>query len=218
MTRESRAAFGLALPGCVARSASGCGLTQQRRDPFAGSDVGMSSVVFPIHRMERSATVMIIGIDPHKSSHTATAVSPATNTAVGSLRIDATLAGYRALERWAGSFPERRWAIKNARGLGRHLAQWLIARGETVLEVRTTSTARVGELSRDGRRKNDVIDASAAASVAALHGELWWWGPRMRRRCARCSTSKPLRVNGSRPSTSCTRCCVISFPAELGPP
>ena len=114
---------------------------------------------------------MIIGIDPHKSSHTATAVSPATNTAVASLRFDATLAGYRTLWRWAGSFPERRWAIENARGLGRHLAQWLIARGETVLDVPTTATARVRELSRGGRRKNDVIDASAAASVAALHGD-----------------------------------------------
>jgi len=114
---------------------------------------------------------MIIGVDPHKSSHTVTAVSPATNTAVASLRIVATLAGYRALLRWAGSFPERRWAIENARGLGRHLAQWLIARGETVLDVPTTATARVRELSRGGRRKNDVIDASAAASVAVLHGD-----------------------------------------------
>jgi hypothetical protein len=29
----------------------------------------------------------------------------------------------------------------------------------------------VRELSRGGRRKNDVIDAAAAASVAALHGD-----------------------------------------------
>jgi transposase len=30
---------------------------------------------------------MIIGVDPHKSSHTATAVDPATNAPVPSLRI-----------------------------------------------------------------------------------------------------------------------------------
>lgn len=35
----------------------------------------------------------------------------------------------------------------------------------------STATARVRELSRGGRRKNDVIDAAAAASVAALHGD-----------------------------------------------
>ena len=34
-----------------------------------------------------------------------------------------------------------------------------------------TATARVRELSRGGRRKNDVIDAAAAASVAALAGD-----------------------------------------------
>ena len=114
---------------------------------------------------------MINGLDPHKSSHTATAVDPATNTAVLSLRIDASLAGYRALLKWGRQFPERRWAIENAKGLGCHLAQWLVARDETVFDVATTATARVRELSRGGRRKNDVIDAAAAASVAALHGD-----------------------------------------------
>jgi transposase len=114
---------------------------------------------------------MIIGVDPHKSSHTATAVDPATNTAVASVRVDASLAGYRRLTSWARQFGERRWAIENAKGLGCHLAQWLVARDETVLDVATTATSRVRELSRGGRRKNDAIDASAAASVAALQGD-----------------------------------------------
>ena len=114
---------------------------------------------------------MIIGIDPHKSSHTATAVDSATNKPVASLRLDASLAGYRQLLRWSEQFTDRRWAVENARGLGRHLAQWLVARDEVVLDVSTTATARVRELSRGGRRKNDVIDAAAAASVAALQGD-----------------------------------------------
>ena len=61
--------------------------------------------------------------------------------------------------------------MENARGLGCHLAQWLVAHGETVLDASTAATARVRELSRGGRRKNDVIDASAAASVAAYQGD-----------------------------------------------
>jgi transposase len=61
--------------------------------------------------------------------------------------------------------------VENARGLGRHLAQWLLARGEVVRDVPATATTRVRELSRGGRRKNDVIDAAAAASVAALQGD-----------------------------------------------
>jgi transposase len=50
---------------------------------------------------------MIIRVDPHKSSHTATAVDPATNTAVASLRVEASLAGYRELMRWASQFTDR---------------------------------------------------------------------------------------------------------------
>jgi len=115
---------------------------------------------------------VIIGVDPHKGSHTATAVSPITNAPASSLRVDATLAGYRQLLRWGKAFPERQWAIENAHGLGRHLAQWLIARGEIVVDVRTTATARVRELSRGGGRKNDMLDASAAASIAAAQGDV----------------------------------------------
>ena len=48
---------------------------------------------------------MIIGVDPHKSTHTATAVDAATNTALASLRIDATAAGYRQLLCCARRFP-----------------------------------------------------------------------------------------------------------------
>lgn len=114
---------------------------------------------------------MIIGVDPHKSSHTATALDPATNSPVASLRVDASFAGYRRLLRWAQQFEDRRWAVEGARGLGRHLAQWLVARDEPVMDVPGSATARVRELSRGSRRKTDVIDAAAAASVAALHGD-----------------------------------------------
>jgi|TARA_R110002110_G_scaffold80326_1_gene209225 hypothetical protein len=38
---------------------------------------------------------MIIGIDPHKMSRTANAVDPATNSTAASVRINASLAGYR---------------------------------------------------------------------------------------------------------------------------
>jgi len=62
----------------------------------------------------------------------------------------------------------RRW--ENAAGLGRHLSQWLLARGEVVLDVPPSATRRVRELSRGGGRKNGVIDA-AAAGIAAAQGD-----------------------------------------------
>ena len=119
----------------------------------------------------KGVSMVIIGVDPHKRLHVASVVEPATNGQVAVLQVEASLAGYRRLLKWGGGFGERRWAVENARGLGRHLAQWLLARGEVVVDVPSTATARVRELSRGGRRKNDVIDAAAAASVAALQGE-----------------------------------------------
>ena len=115
--------------------------------------------------------MVIIGVDPHKRMHVASVVEPVTSRQVAVLQIEASLGGYRRLLKWAGGFGVRRWAVENARGLGRHLAQWLLARGEVVQDVPSTATARVRELSRGGRRKNDVIDAAAAASVAALQGD-----------------------------------------------
>jgi hypothetical protein len=62
---------------------------------------------------------MLIGIDPH----TATVLDPSTNQPVATVRIEASLAEYRRLLAWAGTWPKRRWAVENASGLGRHLTQ-----------------------------------------------------------------------------------------------
>lgn len=115
--------------------------------------------------------MVVIGVDPHKRQHTAAALDQRTQRPLDKLTIEASLAEYRRMLAWARQWPDRRWAVENARGLGRHLAQWLLARGEQVQDVPATATTRVRELSRGGRRKNDVIDAAAAASVAALHGD-----------------------------------------------
>uniref|UniRef100_UPI0012F928E2 IS110 family transposase n=1 Tax=Nocardia brevicatena TaxID=37327 RepID=UPI0012F928E2 len=97
--------------------------------------------------------MVVIGIDPHKSSHTAAALESGTHQTLDTIRIEATSREYRRLLKWARRFPERRWAVENAWGLGRHLAQWLITQGEVVTDVPATATARVRELSRGGRRK-----------------------------------------------------------------
>jgi hypothetical protein len=56
-------------------------------------------------------------------------------------------AGLRSLECWAKRFPERRWAVENAGGLGRHLAGKLTAAGECVVDVPPKLSARVRVLS-----------------------------------------------------------------------
>jgi transposase len=63
--------------------------------------------------------------DPHKRTHTASVIETGTDKVLATLQIDASLAGYRRLLKWASGFDQRRWAVENAQGLGRHLAQWL---------------------------------------------------------------------------------------------
>ncbi|MCX4647543.1 MULTISPECIES: transposase [unclassified Streptomyces] len=114
--------------------------------------------------------MVLLGVDPHKSTHTAAGVAADSQQQLSSVTIRASLPEYRRLLRWARQWPQRTWAVENANGLGRHLVQWLIARGERVIDVPATATSRVRELSRGGGRKNDQIDAAAAATVAHLHG------------------------------------------------
>lgn len=169
------AAFGLARLGCVASPVSVRGLTQQRHDGEALEGISKSGCQprIPIRYEVRGLVpMMLIGIDPHKSTHTATAVDPDTHQEIASIRIEASLGEYRRMLIWAARWPHRRWVIENAEGLGRHLASWLLARGEEVLDVSPTATARIRQLSRGGGRKNDRIDAAAAACVAALHGDV----------------------------------------------
>src|SRR4051794_3807427 len=82
---------------------------------------------------DRRSFVVIIGVDPHKRTHTASALEPGSHRVLATVQIEATLAGYRQLARWAARFEVRRWAVENARGLGRHLAQWLTARGNRAM-------------------------------------------------------------------------------------
>jgi transposase len=108
---------------------------------------------------------VLIGVDPHKAS-----VAVAVVDEVGELLERASFpqnrAGLRALERWAKRFPERRWAVENASGLGRHLAQRLAASGESVVDVPPKLSARVRVLSTGNARKNDGLDALATALAA----------------------------------------------------
>lgn len=115
--------------------------------------------------------MILLGIDPHKSSHTATAMDPAAQLPVATIQIEASLREYHRLLIWTRRWPERRWAIEGATGLGRHLSQRQVARGESVLSVPASATARVRQLSRGGRRKNNAIDAATTATVAATQGD-----------------------------------------------
>ena len=60
---------------------------------------------------------IIIGIDPHKASHTAVAIDN-TECVLDELRVRACASQTDRLRSWAAPFPDRVWAIESARWLG----------------------------------------------------------------------------------------------------
>jgi transposase len=106
-----------------------------------------------------------IGVDPHKSSHTAAALDE-HGQLLGQQRVPATLEGYQALRQWAGRWDDRRWAVERAHGMGRPVAQRLVADGEQVVDVPAKLAARVRVLSTGHGRKSDPDDAVSVAITA----------------------------------------------------
>src|ERR1700722_7839979 len=96
----------------------------------------------------------MIGVDPHKGSHTAVAVS-AGAVLLGQVRVRSSAARAGRLLAWAESWPERTWAVEGAGGLGHLLAQELVAAGERVLDVQPKLAARVRLLGAGGSNKKD---------------------------------------------------------------
>ena len=120
---------------------------------------------------------VLIGVDPHKTSLAVAAIDEATGELVDRASFPQDRAGLRALERWAKRSPERRWAVENAGGLGRHLAGRLLAAGESVVDVPPKLSARVRVLSSGNARKNDGVDALATALAASRNVLLAAVGP-----------------------------------------
>ena len=93
---------------------------------------------------------VMIGVDPHKGSHTAVAISLAEEP-LGEVRVRSSASQAERLVAWAAAWPERTWAAGGAGGLGHLLARQLVATGERVLDVQPGLGARV-RLLRPGRR------------------------------------------------------------------
>ena len=85
---------------------------------------------------------VMIGIDPHKGSHTAVVLDE-DEQPLGELRVRSAANQVERLLEWAAPFEERTWAIEGAGGLGYLLAQQLVAAGERVVDVPAKLAARV---------------------------------------------------------------------------
>jgi transposase len=130
----------------------------------------MSSTAHIVGQRGKGGNVeVLIGIDPHKATNAVAAVDED-----GGLLEYAVFAtnrsGLRSLRRWGKRFPDRRWAVEGAGGLGCSVAQYLAASREKVVDVPAKLSSRVRLLSTGNARKNDRADASYVA-LAALRNE-----------------------------------------------
>ncbi|HZA73198.1 MAG TPA: hypothetical protein VE476_09820 [Propionibacteriaceae bacterium] len=136
---------------------------------------------------------VVIGMDPHKRSVTIEArdtreVLRATGT------FGSDTGSHRGMLRLARQWPQRVWAVEGAHGVGRPVAQRLLADGERVLD-KLAARAR-------------VFDAGRGARPTPTTRTRWSW--------SRCGTGGCARL-ASTPTGRCCGCCVIAGMRCPGP-
>jgi transposase len=110
--------------------------------------------------------MIVIGVDPHKGTHTAAAVDGGTSEALAELTVRARDEGHERLLAWAaGLASERTWALEDCRHVSARLERFLIGRGERVVRVPPKLMAGTRRSARE-RGKSDAIDALAVARAA----------------------------------------------------
>jgi len=103
-----------------------------------------------------------VGVDPHRTTFTATALD-SRGGKLGHAHFPNSRAGHAAGLAWAAQFgPADRWGIKGASGLGRQLAEFLVAAGCDVRDVppHKTSARQYGR--HEG--KTDRLDSHRVAA------------------------------------------------------
>ena len=107
--------------------------------------------------------MIVIGVDPHKQTHTAAVVDERSGELCGERTVKARREGHEQLLGWARSLGgERLWALEDCRHVSISLERFLLGRGERVVRVPPKLMAGVRRSARQ-RGKSDAIDALAVA-------------------------------------------------------
>ncbi|HZB05109.1 MAG TPA: IS110 family transposase [Thermoleophilaceae bacterium] len=116
--------------------------------------------------------MIVIGIDPHKATHTAAAVASQTGELRGELTVSARERGHEELVAWArGLGEDRLFALEDCRHVSGRVERFLIGSGERVVRV---PPKLMGKTRKAARRfgKSDAIDALAVARAALREPDL----------------------------------------------
>jgi transposase len=114
--------------------------------------------------MGESVEPVVIGMDPHKRTVTVEAMTMQEEI-LGHGRFTTDEAGFEEMLDYVARWPQRTWAIEGCEGIGRHVAQRLITREETVTDVPAKLSARMRIFATGQGRKTDDTDAHSIALV-----------------------------------------------------
>lgn len=117
--------------------------------------------------MARGSGLVTIAVDPHKRLN-AVEVIDAASVVLARQEFEHSTVGFRELMSFARRWRHRQWAVEGATGVGKNLAQRLVAADEVVLDVPSKKSSLVRAFSAASGRKSDEVDAHAVA-LAALN-------------------------------------------------
>src|SRR5258705_11035201 len=100
---------------------------------------------------------VVIGADPHKHSVTIEVVDERERV-LHKGRYGTDTDGYRQMVAAAKRYPQRRWAVEGCNGIGRHVAQRLVADGETGVDGPAKLAARARGVDTGNGPKTDPAD------------------------------------------------------------
>ena len=150
---------------------------------------------------------VIIGVDPHKASHTAVAIDT-SEAQLDHKKVRAARTQVDHLLRWAKPYPARLWAIEGANGMGYLLAQQLVAAGEHVVNVPATLASRTRLLGTGRTNKNDRTTPCPLRSPRCAAAPCTRSGPSGTAKSCACwpSGTETSAPTGPGRSAGCTRC------------
>jgi len=158
---------------------------------------------------------VIIGMDPHKRSATIEIIDDLEQVLARG-RFNTDTAGYQAMLKLGRGYKDRIWAVEGCNGIGRHIAQRLVADGEPVVDVPSKLSARARVFATGQGRK--TIRSTLTRwpwwpCALRVYGALWLTTPRWR--CG-CWSTVATPWAGPVPSCcrGCTTCCWNWSPVE----
>ncbi len=153
--------------------------------------------------------MMLIGVDPHKATHTAVAVDDREQP-VARMQVRSDRHQVPRLLAWAETLDaERLWAVESANGLGRLLSQQLVAAGEQVVDVPATLAARVRLFGPTRRPRTTRTTPCRRPSRGCGMTSCGRWSSRTTPRCCGCCRTVIVTWGrcGPRPCAGCMCCC-----------